>query len=344
MGKITRLMMTWAVIVLISVLIYNHYGQTSPNQKKEPKTVQPSVTKKTQNPGKGLQNLIGLKSEQIKAKYGKPARTSPSAYGYQWWVYDDHLKNYMQIGIENGKVVSVFAFGENLNTGKLTINGKRKTVLSGIATKQNVSLNSGGTKYIFNLKSDDLKARPLVRVGKTWAILYFDTFTNRLAGIRYLDSHTLAKMRPYSLSYYGKLPQSSQLSRKQWKTVESGEDQGILKMTNVIRKRFGLSELKWDGQAATAAFGHSKDMALHHYFDHTSPSQGTVGQRLHKAGVQYLEAGENIAANYPDGIAAMFGWLNSKGHRENLLHKPYTYLGVGVYKKEYTQDFVKPLP
>ncbi|HET7658336.1 MAG TPA: CAP domain-containing protein, partial [Bacillales bacterium] len=215
-------------------------------------------------------------------------------------------------------------------------------VLKGIQLDHMVSLKVEGNDYKFQLKDDDVKARPLIRIGNDWAILYFDNFTNRLAGIRYLDGKTLVTLRPYSLTYRGELFQQKNLNHDQWEAVEAGEDQGILDMTNVIRTRFGLNTLKWNDKAATAAFGHSKDMAVHNYFAHTSPTQGTVGERLHKAGIKFWEAGENIAYNYPDGIAAMFGWLNSKGHRENLLHKTYTGLGVGVYEKEYTQDFVKP--
>lgn len=343
MGKLTRIFMTWAVIVLISAYFYNRYDKAGPNQQKNPDMIQPAKTNHSQNPKKGLQNLIGDKSKQIKAKFGDPDRISPSAYGYDWWVYDKKKYHYMQVGVENGKVVTVFALGRSLNTGGLTINGKRKDVLAGVNTKQNVTLNVEGTEYIFKLQSKDIEARPLVHAGKAWAILYFDTFTHRLAGIRYLDAHTLAEIRPYSLSYRGKLVQSKKLTRDQWKPVESGENQGILKMTNVIRSRFGFPGLKWDDKAAKTAFDHSKNMAVHHYFAHNSKYDGTVAERLHNAGIHYMETGENIAAHYPDGIAATFGWLNSKDHRENLLHKAYTQLGVGVYEREYTQDFVKPL-
>ncbi|MEK1830243.1 CAP domain-containing protein [Priestia megaterium] len=54
-------------------------------------------------------------------------------------------------------------------------------------------------------------------------------------------------------------------------------------------------------------------------------------------------AGENIASNYQDGIAAVEGWLNSEGHRKALLNKEFTRLGVGVYEKYYTQNFITPM-
>jgi uncharacterized protein YkwD len=82
-------------------------------------------------------------------------------------------------------------------------------------------------------------------------------------------------------------------------------------------------------------------MSTNQYFDHVSPTKGGLAERLAQGNVSYLLAGENIAAKYIDGIAAIEGWLNSEGHRETLLHEEYNYLGVGVYEKYYTQNFVQ---
>ena len=82
-------------------------------------------------------------------------------------------------------------------------------------------------------------------------------------------------------------------------------------------------------------------MAENNDFSHTSKKYGDLTNRLKTAEVAYLAAGENIAANYTDGPAVVVGWLNSKGHRETLLNKDYTHLGVGVYQKYYTQNFIQ---
>ncbi|HET7658141.1 MAG TPA: CAP-associated domain-containing protein, partial [Bacillales bacterium] len=221
MGKITRFVMTWAVIVLISVFLYNHFHKTSPIQPEKPSKQmdQQNHSKQLKGSGNGLQAFIGVKSERIKKKFGKPQRISPSAYGYDWWVYNKDEASYMQVGIKDGKVVTLFAFGRNLNTGSLPINGKRTDVLKGIQLDHMVSLKVEGNDYKFQLKDDDVKAKPLIRVGNDWAILYFDTFTNRLAGIRYLDGKTLVTLRPYSLTYRGELFQQKHLNRDQWEAV-----------------------------------------------------------------------------------------------------------------------------
>ncbi|HET7580940.1 MAG TPA: CAP domain-containing protein [Bacillales bacterium] len=322
-------------------------GSTSPGQ-----SMQESISsshKKANQPDKPshvskykLSELIGMSGKQVKKKFGKPSRIDPSAYGYDWWVYNRDRAHYMQIGVDAGKVVSVFAFGKKLNTGPFVIGKKAKDVLKGTSLDSTVSLKTGGGSYRFELSEEELNKRPLIPLGHSWAILYFDQFTKKLVGIRYVDGKTLVKLKPYSFSYRGTLTKAKELNRKEWKPVEQGEEKEILEMTNIIRQRYGVGSLKWNEKAAHAAFGHSKEMAVKHYFSHTSPTAGSLGNRLHQAGVHYWQAGENIAAHYPDGIAAMFGWLNSKGHRENLLHKAYSGLGVGVYEKYYTQDFVRP--
>ena len=60
-----------------------------------------------------------------------------------------------------------------------------------------------------------------------------------------------------------------------------------------------------------------------------------------KSNIYYESAGENIAYQYIDSIDVVSGWLNSKGHRETLLDEDFTHIGIGVYKKYFTQDFLE---
>lgn len=346
LGKISRTFVTLGIIVLAIVFYLHHFDHSgleglTHKLQQEPKSVGPS--NRSFHPTKtGLNQLIGQSEKQIKAKFGKPARIEPSAYGYHWWVYNKNGKRYIQAGVENGKVVSLFVAGNQLKTGSFTLGEKTKKALKGIPINKNVSLQVDGNSYQFELTAQELNDRPLVRVGNAWAILYFDHFVKKLVGIRYLDGKTLVKLRPYSVSYRGQLISPKKLNHSEWKKVEGGEDKTILDITNLFRKQYQLGSLRWSEQPAKTAFSHSKDMAVNHYFSHTSPTAGGLAKRLHHAGIHYWQAGENIAAHYPDAVSAMYGWLNSKGHRENLLHKAYTGLGVGVYEKYYTQDFIKP--
>jgi uncharacterized protein YkwD len=72
-------------------------------------------------------------------------------------------------------------------------------------------------------------------------------------------------------------------------------------------------------------------MAEREYFSHTTPDGITFGQRLQRAGVSYSSAGENIAGNSSAGSAVQ-AWLNSSGHRANMLNGAFRHLGVGVFR------------
>ena len=122
-------------------------------------------------------------------------------------------------------------------------------------------------------------------------------------------------------------------------------------MTNDIRRRHGLPLLCEDEICRDAARGHSADMFTRNYFSHTDPEGRTVKERL-PANLAPRQWGENIwtGRGYdPRQIqhlaqVIMAGWMNSQGHRENILAPGYTHLGVGVMAKNQeitaTQVFI----
>jgi uncharacterized protein YkwD len=186
-----------------------------------------------------------------------------------------------------------------------------------------------------------LNMRPLGQFGDVYAQLYIDKFTGNLSSVRFLNAETIIKQRPYEMIYRGKLIDGEQEDELLWKSVEDGTEKEIFDITNVLRLRHHLKPLKWDEKTAQVAYEHSKDMAENNDFSHTSKKFGSLSDRLKTAKVVYQAAGENIAANYTDAPAVVEGWLNSKGHRDALLNKDFSHIGVGVYKKYYTQNFIQ---
>ncbi|HET6872445.1 MAG TPA: CAP-associated domain-containing protein, partial [Sporolactobacillaceae bacterium] len=67
-------------------------------------------------PKSGVASYLGLTSDGVIQKLGKPERKEPSSFGYEWWIYGVNTENYLQIGISKGKVVTIFALGDKLNT------------------------------------------------------------------------------------------------------------------------------------------------------------------------------------------------------------------------------------
>jgi len=292
-------------------------------------------------PKKGLAALIGKSSAALEEKYGKPTRVDASSYDYDWWIYNNKETTYFQAGIYQNKVVTIFAIGENVNIAPYKIGQEVGDIFASTPIETNISFQYDSSSYRFELSEDEVNNRPLIRIGDFYAQLYFDKFTGTLSSIRYMDAKTLLQLRPFELVYRGELVETAANEKRNNEEIEKGNERQILDITNVIRNRFDLDPVIWDKATAKVALGHSIDMFETKSFSHTSKKYGDLEQRLKKGEIVYKTAGENIAAGYLDAAAVMEGWLNSKGHRESLLNKEFTHLGVGVYKKYYTQNFIE---
>ncbi|MFJ4338047.1 CAP domain-containing protein [Streptomyces sp. NPDC088915] len=116
----------------------------------------------------------------------------------------------------------------------------------------------------------------------------------------------------------------------------------VLRLVNAERATVGCTPVTTDVRLASLAGAFSADMAARGFFDHTDPDGNTPWARAQKAGVSTL-AGENIARGQTDAAAVMESWMNSDGHRANILNCDFKTMGVGVYFGDggpwWTQDF-----
>ncbi len=103
----------------------------------------------------------------------------------------------------------------------------------------------------------------------------------------------------------------------------------ILSLVNQERQARGLAKLTLDAKANKVAQVKAEDMAKKGYFSHTSPTYGSPFEMLKYFGVSYKAAGENIAKGQKTAQSVMNGWMNSQGHKANILNSNYTKLGVG---------------
>ena len=115
-------------------------------------------------------------------------------------------------------------------------------------------------------------------------------------------------------------------------------------LINEQRAKNGLPALKIDMEVQRVARIKAQDMVNNNYFSHTSPTYGSPFDMLKSFGISYKSAGENIAGNSSNS-AAVTAWMNSSGHRANILNGSYNYTGVGVvtgskYGKIYVQMFI----
>ena len=109
-------------------------------------------------------------------------------------------------------------------------------------------------------------------------------------------------------------------------TVQADE---VLKLVNQERSKQGLKALTLSAELTNVATLKAKDMRDKNYFDHTSPTYGSPFEMMRRFGVQYSSAGENIAAGQKTAQEVMNSWMNSSGHRANILSANYEQLGVG---------------
>ena len=103
----------------------------------------------------------------------------------------------------------------------------------------------------------------------------------------------------------------------------------VVRLVNDVRKANGLKPLLQDWQLSRVARYKSQDMRDLGYFSHTSPTYGSPFNMMKSFGISYKTAGENIAKGYATPKAVVDAWMNSPGHRANILNPSYTHIGVG---------------
>lgn len=131
-------------------------------------------------------------------------------------------------------------------------------------------------------------------------------------------------------------------------TAPAGEramEQEVLKLVNQARAENGLNPLSWADDLADIARAHSADMIERGFFSHTNPDGQSPFDRIKSNGISYRAAAENIAYGQPDAEAVMNSWMNSAGHRANILNENLKEIGMGAVKDSngtvyWTQVFV----
>ena len=122
----------------------------------------------------------------------------------------------------------------------------------------------------------------------------------------------------------------------------SAYEQKVVDLTNQERAKNGLSALKVDLSLSKMARDKSQDMSTNHYFSHTSPTYGSPFEMMKKYGITYRYAGENIAMGQRTPEEVVTAWMNSEGHRKNILSPNFTSIGVGYVAdgNYWTQEFI----
>ncbi|AXH99201.1 hypothetical protein DV702_05275 [Sporosarcina sp. PTS2304] len=123
----------------------------------------------------------------------------------------------------------------------------------------------------------------------------------------------------------------------------SAVEQAVLNLTNAERTKAGLQPLQIDVALQKSAKQKSADMAANHYFSHTSPTYGSPFDQMKSHGVTYRQAAENIAMGQRSAQEVVTAWMNSAGHRQNILTPGFTHIGIGYDANGHywTQQFIQ---
>ncbi|MGP7815939.1 CAP domain-containing protein [Niallia sp. 01092] len=125
-------------------------------------------------------------------------------------------------------------------------------------------------------------------------------------------------------------------------TEVSAFEKEVVELTNKERAKNGLPALQLDTELSKVAKAKSQDMSTNNYFDHNSPTYGSPFDMMKKFGISYKAAGENIAKGQKTPEEVVQAWMNSEGHRANILSNKFTHIGVGYVENGnyWTQQFI----
>lgn len=137
-------------------------------------------------------------------------------------------------------------------------------------------------------------------------------------------------------------PAPSEQPTTQATSTISAYEQKVADLTNQERAKAGLKALQVDTNLSKMAHEKSRDMSVNNYFSHTSPTYGSPFDMMKKFGITYNYAGENIAMGQRTPEEVVKAWMNSEGHRKNILSPNFTHIGVGYVEQGnyWTQEFI----
>lgn len=230
-------------------------------------------------------------------------------------------------------MLTVFSFGSKISFGMQHY--YKLDFSTGIVTASTLNVRSGpSTKYpvITTVKKNEY-IRVFAGIGN-WYVIQTDT------------DHVGAVSKQYVKAIY---PNSNNTTSNNTGTntnqiTLTSDEQEVFNLINAQRTKNGLSSLKIDNEVQRVARIKAQDMVDNNYFSHNSPTYGSPFDMLKSFKISYKTAGENIAGNSSNS-AAVTAWMNSEGHRANILNSSYNYTGIGVvkspkYGKMYVQMFI----
>lgn len=135
-------------------------------------------------------------------------------------------------------------------------------------------------------------------------------------------------------------PVTTPVQQEQQTDQASAFAKEVADLVNQERAKAGLAPLQFDDALSKVATAKAADMAQNNYFDHNSPTYGSPFDMMKQFGISYSTAGENIAMGQQSAQEVMSQWMNSEGHRQNIMNASFTKIGVGYVNGYWVQSFI----
>ncbi|MDP2891948.1 MAG: CAP-associated domain-containing protein [Bacillota bacterium] len=240
-------------------------------------------------------------------------RVDASEYGFQWYIFNKDYKKFMMVGVDNDTVVAVYTDSPSLLAANSINTKQTRDQLRQLLGEPVQYRMAGNTVYMMQ-NADE---KDVFDNGDYCTTVFYDKYNKmKVASV-------LTVKATYEEQLIGKNVEMGDALIAAY-TRESFD---LVNSARAIRK---ISVLKWDGSLAKLAIYRSTDMRDRDYFSHYSPDGASPADYAKQMGIRYKKLGENISCGYKNAISAHEGFMNSKGHRDNVLYKSYKYLGTGV--------------
>ncbi len=218
---------------------------------------------------------------------------------------------------------------------------QRVDFISGIVTAYELNVRKGpSTKYtiVGTLKRNQW-VNVLAMIGDWYVIFEPETGLVGCVSGKFLQPPNKVDQTPATPNT--PQPTESPEPTKAPQTDLSADEKQLLDLINAERSKAGLAALTADPELMEVARLKAKDMVDNNYFSHQSPTYGSPFDMMRQFGISFRSAGENIAGNSTEE-AAVKAWMNSEGHRQNILNGNFNYTGVGIYNSpKYGKIFVQ---
>lgn len=341
------------MIFLSIILITFFYFDSSINENdilEAPRKVDPLPAQEiiensmvVERPEQGVSVYIGKSSQDWIDDYGQPARIEPSAFGYEWWIYNQSYSNYAMVGVKNQKVVQVYTAGTATDASPYKIGQSLEDLYRFTIIEDEVTVKLGTNIYTFSLSGEDRNTRQLVSFNGIYAQLYIDDKDGVLEAVRFMDAETLIRHQPYDMMYVGDLLAAVNPSSVLQTSIDKANAKQVVDLTNVYRLHHQQRPLAVNAAVSMLAEKHSRNVARRDFSSEEIEIEN-LEERLRNSSIVYEEAAENTASQYYDAAEAVHGWINSDDHRDTIYSNRFNQIGVGVFGKYYTQSFLRQEP